>query len=131
MKNILNIDFIKMIISEEICNRIIDIPFKQYTGCYLLYLGEELVYVGVACDIAVRLWQHRYKKGKHWDSVKYIEESDYLNAIKIEDYFIDNFSPKYNVRGSSKFATAQQSFGVRFDENLIPYPSGWHKKWSE
>jgi len=112
---------------DTFIHRIIDIPFKQYTGCYLLYLKNELVYVGVACDVAVRLWQHRYKKGKHWDSVKYIEETDYLKAIKIENYFLDKYKPKFNI-SSSKLKWAIISFKDKFDENKIPYPSGWQKR---
>ena len=112
--------------ADSFIHRIIDLPFKQYTGCYLLYSKNELVYVGVACDIAVRLWQHRYKKGKHWDSVKYIEETDYLKAIQIENYFIDTYKPKYNI-ASSKLKSAIISFQDKFDENKIPYPSGWQK----
>ena len=112
------------VLADGFVDRIIDIPFKQYTGCYLLYKDNELVYVGVACDIAVRLWQHRYKKGKHWDSVKYIEENDYLKAIQIENHFINTYKPKYNKAGS-KLEWAMLSFRDRFDENKIPYPSGW------
>ena len=114
---------------SSIENKIIDIPFKQYTGCYLLYYKNELVYVGVANDIAVRLNQHRYKKNKHWDSVKYIEETDYLKAIKIENYFINTYKPKYNIAGG-KLEYAIMSFGNRFNEDTIPYPGGWIKKCS-
>ena len=116
--------------ADSFIDRIIDIPFKQYTGCYLLYSKNELVYVGVACDVAVRLWQHRYKKGKHWDSVKYIEETDYLKAIQIENYFIDTYKPKYNI-SNSKLKWAIISFKDKFDENKIPYPKGWQNKWVE
>ena len=119
-----NGNFANTVLADGFIDRIIDIPFKQYTGCYLLYSENELVYVGVACDVAVRLWQHRYKKGKHWDSVKYIEETDYLKAIQIENYFIDTYKPKYNI-SLSKLKWAITSFKDKFDENKIPYPKGW------
>lgn len=110
--------------NTDIYNRIQDIPFKQYTGVYLLYKNNVLVYVGVACDIAVRLWQHRFKQGKDWDVVRYIEETDYLNAIKIENHIINTYKPLYNKAGA-KYENIKYSFKERFDENTIPYPSGW------
>ena len=110
----------------DLIDRIIDIPFKQYKGCYFLYYENELVYVGVTCDIAVRLSQHRLEKKKHWDSVKYIEENDYLESIRIENYFIDTYKPKYNKAGS-KLHWAIISYGDKFDETKIPYPKGWLK----
>jgi ssDNA-binding Zn-finger/Zn-ribbon topoisomerase 1 len=113
---------------NQFIDRIIDIPFKKYTGCYLLYSENELVYVGVACDVAVRLWQHRYIKGKHWDSVKYIEETDYLKAIQIENYFINTYKPKYN-KSPSKLEWSKLSFNDKFDKSKIPYPSGWKKRF--
>ena len=109
---------------DDFKSRIIDIPFKQYIGCYLLYYKNELVYVGVSCDIARRLNEHRCQNGKTWDFVKYIEEDDYLNAIKIENYFIDTYKPKYNL-GDSKLKAAMRSFKDRFDENTIPYSDEW------
>jgi len=109
---------------EGIIDKVIDIPFKQYTGCYLLYHEGELVYVGIACDIAVRLSQHRLQKMKHWDSVKYIEETDYLTCIKIENYFINKFKPKYNIAGS-KLEWAIISYGSRYDESKFKAPRGW------
>jgi hypothetical protein len=84
------------------------------------------VYVGVSYNIAHRLAQHTLKKNKNWDSVKYIEENDYLKAIYIENYFIDNFSPKYNKAPSKyeSYKLSQSPFN-NFDITMITYPSGW------
>ena len=96
-------------------NLIIDIPFKQYTGVYFLYQKEELVYVGVSGDIAVRLSQHKLGPYfKVWDCVKYIEELNYLECIRIENYFIDTYKPKYN-RGPGKLKESIATYGINFD----------------
>ena len=57
---------------------------------------------------------------------KYIEENDYLESIRIENYFIDTYKPKYNKAGS-KLHWAIISYGDKFDETKIPYPKGWLK----
>jgi excinuclease UvrABC nuclease subunit len=106
-------------------DRIINLP-KVCTGCYLLYKDNELVYVGVACNIHARLKQHELSN-KNWNNVKYIEETDYLSAIQIENYFIDVYKPKFNKAGS-KLTWDKIRFGNNFDIEKIPYPSGWNKK---
>ena len=104
--------------------RIIDIPFKVYHGCYLLYNEDELVYVGVSSNIAVRLWQHGTERAKQWTSVKYIEELDYTEAIKIENYLIEKYRPKYNsVCGKLKWEMVR--LGEKFDIEKIHSPKGW------
>jgi excinuclease UvrABC nuclease subunit len=101
-----------------------DIPFKKYTGCYLLYNHEEFVYVGVSCDIAVRLKQHETEKQKKWTHVKYIPEPDYIKAILLENYFIETYKPKYNTAGS-KLLWLKLQYKDKFEINKTHYPSGW------
>ena len=105
--------------------RVIDIPFKVYKGCYLLYNEDELVYVGVSNNIAVRLWQHHYKSAKQWTSVKFIEELDYIEAIKIENYLIEKYRPKYNSRwGKLQWHMHVHKNNLDSLKKLKP-PSGW------
>lgn len=108
-------------------DRIEDIPFKQYCGVYFLYNESKLVYVGVACNIIVRLWQHSLSKGKNWDSVKFIEEQDYLKAIEIENYYIEKYNPLYNNSLSKlKYFLSKESNKLK-----VTYPSGWVKILSD
>jgi len=72
------------------------IPFKRYGGIYFLYQDDMMVYVGISSDITVRLCQHRLQHLKYWNTVKIIQEDDYIRAIEIENYFIDKYHPKYN-----------------------------------
>ena len=112
--------------AKEIEDRIIEIPFRWYMGCYLLYRLGVLVYVGVSNDIAVRLRQHRLRNAKDWDGVKIIEENDYLNAVRIENYFITTYRPEYNIAGS-KLEEAKFIYGDKYDEQKLAYPGGWQK----
>lgn len=110
---------------ESIEERVIDIYLPRYTGVYLLYKSEELVYVGVAYDVAVRLNQHKLSK-KSWDKVKYVEEKDYYRAILIENYFIDKYKPKYNKAGS-KLLHHEEVNGKNAVYYKKNYPSGWDR----
>lgn len=115
---------------NKIESKIINLPFTKYCGVYLLYLNQKIVYVGVSCDIAVRLSQHWTARQKYWDDVKIIEENDYLKAIEIENYFIDNYNPMYN-KSSGKLYLEIMKWGDKFDKEKIKYPSGWTVKNEE
>jgi hypothetical protein len=103
-------------------------PFELLRGCYLMYQDNELVYVGVSRDIAGRLAQHRLEKTKQWDAIKYIPEDSYIDALKIEAFFIHNYKPKYNVSNGNLFWSFLTS--DNYDENKI-HRTGWIKKKSK
>lgn len=107
---------------ENVENRIRKLNYKRYTGVYLLFKNNEIIYVGVANDIYNRLTQHRISK-KMWGEVKYIEEKDYYEAIKIEDYLIDKYKPRLNIAISKlkHHKSIQGKSAVYLKEN---YPSG-------
>jgi hypothetical protein len=107
----------------DIENRIEQLDYKRYTGVYLLYKDNELVYAGVACDIYTRLGQHHLNK-KVWHTVKYIPEPDYFKAIQIENYFIDTYKPVLN-KGSSKLKQHEQINGSK-PYPKDKYPGGWN-----
>ncbi len=102
----------------------IDLPLNAYCGCYLLFNNDILVYVGISYDILFRINSHR--KNKVFNSIKYINENDYLEAIKIENYYINKFKPKYNL-ADSKLEYRIKRMKEKFDINKITYPSGWNK----
>ena len=60
------------------------------------------------------------------EHMKIIIENDYLEAIQIENYYIDQFNPKYNI-APSKLEFKKISWKEKFDINKIPYPGGWIK----
>ena len=100
-------------------------PFiNNLSGCYLLFYEKNLVYVGVSYDIPLRLNAHRINK--IFDNVQYIIEDDYIKAIQIENDYINNFKPKYNI-APSKLEYKKMFWNDNFDINKIPYPSGWVK----
>jgi excinuclease UvrABC nuclease subunit len=104
---------------------ILDLPCNAYCGCYLLFNDNVLVYVGVSYDILFRMNAHR--KNKIFNSIKYIDENDYLNAIQIENYYINEFKPKYNL-SPAKLEYKRAVYGENFNIKKIPYPTGWNKK---
>lgn len=108
---------------KKYLDRIQEIEHEPRTGVYLLFKGETLVYIGVACNIHVRLWQHKISR-KYWDSVKFIEEKDYYKAIQIENYFLDNYKTMYNKAGS-KMKRHEDIQGKGTPYKKINYPSGW------
>jgi excinuclease UvrABC nuclease subunit len=104
---------------------IIEYPFiNKLSGCYLLFYKKKLVYVGISYDIPLRLNAHRINK--IFDEVKIIIENDYLESIQIENYYINQFNPKYNI-APSKLEFKKLSWKEKFDINKIPYPGGWIK----
>jgi len=103
-------------------DRLENIPFRVYTGVYFLYREGELIYIGVSCNIAVRLWQHRVSS-KVWDEVKFIEEPDYKKAIEIEDYMISAFRPPLNL----KISKLKHHVSIHGSKPYLKknYPKGW------
>jgi excinuclease UvrABC nuclease subunit len=100
-------------------------PFiNNLSGCYLLFYKKKIVYVGISYDIPLRLNAHRINK--IFDEIYYIIEDDYIEAIQIENYYINNFNPKYNI-APSKLECKKKFWNDNFDINKIPYPSGWIK----
>lgn len=71
-----------------------DIKPKQ--GCYFLYDGDEIVYIGLSNNIDKRVQQHT--RTKHFDLVKYIPVDNYIYANLVESYYIDLLEPKYNKK---------------------------------
>jgi len=99
---------------------------KNDGGCYFLYENDEIIYIGVSINIRKRLIQHKGDR-KKWDFVKYIPCTDYLEAIKIESYYINKFKPKLNIQLGA-YAHIAEKHEFKVEDSLINYPSGWPDK---
>jgi len=75
------------------------IEIKIYSGVYLLYKGDDIVYVGKSWNISTRFFDH--KKRKDFDSVKYIPcEADQMDLLEM--VLIETLLPLYNMDSSTK-----------------------------
>lgn len=65
------------------------------TGVYLLFQGDNIVYIGKATDIMNRIRTHLYEGVKIFDSFSYIEiQKDEIHIW--ERVLINKFNPIYN-----------------------------------
>jgi len=108
---------------DKIEDKIEPLDYIRYIGVYILYKNEEIIYVGVSNDVYNRLSQHRIRK-KSWDKVAYIKETDYYNAILIENYLINKYKPKLN-RGINKLMPHQFQHSKDSIYKVENYPRGW------
>lgn len=114
---------------EELDCQIIDFNESddKIFGCYFLHKNEEIVYVGISVDINKRLKKHKANKYKDFNQVKYIACNDYLNAIKIESYYIDKFKPKYNS-DLGEYIKRAIIHNYNLIDDKINYGKGWPDK---
>lgn len=67
---------------------------RKIAGLYFLYQGDEIVYIGQANNVFLRVGIHDMENGKEFDSWSYQEiEGDRSNA---EREAIRKHRPKYN-----------------------------------
>lgn len=71
------------------------------SGVYLLFLGNDVVYVGQSADIYRRIYEHSSGRAKgekkHFSSWEYIEIEDEESRVDTESLLIKLFKPKYNI----------------------------------
>ena len=98
---------------------------EKVSGCYFLYQNNEIVYVGISVDINKRLVKH--KRSKNFNHVKYISISDFLEAIKLESYFINKHKPKLN-KDLGGYEERAKRHRYNLDDKKINYMDGWPDK---
>jgi hypothetical protein len=63
-------------------------------GVYMLYQGEEVIYIGQSCKMLGRLGTHSTKM--QFDSVRYFEVGNQRDRLALERSLIREFAPVYN-----------------------------------
>jgi predicted GIY-YIG superfamily endonuclease len=75
-------------------------PNKTYVfQLYFLLDGEVIVYIGISCQLRIRLTSH--KSEKVFDSHRSFIMPDLKTAEMYEKRWIRKFDPKYNTRHSA------------------------------
>jgi excinuclease UvrABC nuclease subunit len=75
-------------------------PNKVYVfQLYFLLDGRTIVYIGITCQLRIRLTSHRNEK--IFDDYKSFVMPDLQTAEKYEKRWIKRFDPKYNTRFSA------------------------------
>jgi len=95
---------------------------EKVSGCYFLYQNNEIIYIGISVDINKRLIEH--KRSKNFDYIKYIITSDFLEAIKLESYFINKHKPKLN-NDLGGYEERAKRHRYNLDDEKINYMDGW------
>jgi len=103
-----------------------DLDTTNKTGIFFLFNNDITVYVGTYSNIHVRLWQLSNENKMTWDTVRWVEETDYHRAILIEDFYISKLNPKHN-KCSTKLAHHEAVNGEGAEYLTKNYPSGWNK----
>lgn len=100
--------------------RLLDLPHDVYR----VYLGDELLYVGISVNVFVRLKQHRQYAPWYWeaDRIEVVRRPDRKAAIAEEARVIAESTPRYNVvreygRGWAEVDEALESFSMWRDED--------------
>jgi len=83
------------------------LPSQKITGIYFLVESEEIVYIGQAVDIHVRIADHRKKRVIQFDRYSWIECSE-SELNNLEAMYILKFVPQYNkvVPAGDRFVTS-------------------------
>ena len=68
------------------------------TGIYFLYDGPELVYIGRAKNVFLRIYSHMYKGDKQFTSWAFERVPDDQQWAR-EGELIAKHQPKYNIHG--------------------------------
>ena len=102
-----------------------------YRGIYFLYDGDELVYVGQAENVLVRLSAHRKETSKEFDSFSWISmPNGNLNQTKAE--YISQYRPRLNKnlpantryrQGKAVLKAYYQRYGRHTSESELNHPS--------
>ena len=75
------------------------IPGKSYVfHLYFLLQGSAIVYIGITCQLKIRLSSHRGEKV--FDGHRSFIMPDLPTAERYEKRWIEKFDPKYNTRFS-------------------------------
>lgn len=69
---------------------------NQFGGCYLLYDGDAIVYVGESDNVPRRIHDHIRENTKQFSKYQYIPCKD---RKTLEKQLIDILQPKYNIVG--------------------------------
>ena len=106
---------------------------KTYKGfnlwVYILFYKGKVVYIGESINVFNRISQHRYDKGKNFDSVMTFNFNQKYSSGSIERRAISLFNPIYNIVGTPRDIrprkTAARNFGIKvttkIDDQGITY----------
>jgi len=77
-------------------------PVQDQKGIYLLYVKDELAYVGKSNNILIRPQQRFYitdkeSSTKDIDRIEYYVCNSLTDCERLETYLINTFAPKYNL----------------------------------
>jgi predicted GIY-YIG superfamily endonuclease len=76
-------------------------------GVYLLYLDEEVVYVGMSTHIRLRIAQHRKENTKVFNKVLLYQIEDETSRLRTESILILKYLPRYNKGLNLGFANGK------------------------
>lgn len=102
--------------NAELCKFIKEFLPRNYV-VYKLYADEELVYVGVSCDVHNRISTHH--RDKNFNKVVVCAKNTKEEALNLENTLIHNHLPKYNK--SAILSRVQKYKGDLSDEKFIPF----------
>lgn len=83
-------------LKNQILSQSKKIPFNQYF-IYALIKNKEIVYIGQSLNIMARLGTHIQEGVKDFDSYAIVCKADESNVDIIEQKYIDDLKPKYNI----------------------------------
>lgn len=83
-------------IRKEILSKSKKIPFNQYY-IYALIKDEEVVYIGKSSNVMARLGSHIQEGIKDFDSYAIVCKTTESQVDSIEQKYIDDLKPKYNI----------------------------------
>lgn len=86
-------------------------------GVYLLLDRDEVVYVGMSCDILPRIGDHRRQGRKRFTHYAFVYVDAYNDAVRKEAELIARFNPKYNNSPGAAL----------WDTRYGKVPNGWIK----
>lgn len=69
---------------------------SELRGVYFLLLGPQIVYIGQATNVIVRIEIHQREGKKEFDRFFWVPVPDHENLTKVEAEYIWQFNPVYN-----------------------------------
>lgn len=90
------------ILSRAFDKEEINYRYRGSMGVYFLIDGPEIVYVGKATSLHVRIKDHLKENKKQFDKVAVITEGDKNRLDMMEAIYIMMLTPKYNKQASLK-----------------------------
>jgi len=94
---------------------------RNLSGVYMLYDGNELVYIGVSRNVYQRILEHCTENKKIFSSIKAITNSNYLLVELLEVLLISKNKTRYNKLRVDNFFSFYNSIPSTLNENAPAY----------